>query len=153
MFGHKAENKQDKDEPWRESLRGEFERLDSLSLAQLSAEIMDAAFAPGCAGADDDRSMSVGGQGGGTLHRGPSAYLITNLLLATREVDFPYGPMKDFALQESIAQLVAEALQELEHASLLRPRIHDDSADYALTRRGRAVLERGEVAATISSSG
>lgn len=145
LFGGKDETKQDKNEPWRESLRAECDRLNSLTLSKLAAEVMSAAFAPGRPGADEEGNFSVGTEGGGTLHRGPSAYRIAELLLSDQQIDFPYGPMRDRGVQEPIVRLVAEALQQLEHTSVLRAQLHDDRIDYALTRRGRGALERAEV--------
>jgi hypothetical protein len=54
---------------------------------------------------------------------------------------------EDVQLRERITRLVAEGLQELEHASLVRCQVHTamGSFDWAATRRGRAALERGAV--------
>lgn len=46
-----------------------------------------------------------------------------------------------------LQRLVAEGVQALEHASLVRAQMHTamGSLDYALTRLGRTALERGAV--------
>jgi hypothetical protein len=46
-----------------------------------------------------------------------------------------------------MTMLVAEGLQELEHASLVRCQVHTamGTFDWAATRRGRAALQRGAV--------
>jgi hypothetical protein len=154
MFGRKNEEKQDgrEDEekqalsgPWREALEAEFDRLDSLTLPRLAAEVMTAAFGPGCPGADDEEYFSVAG---GNARSGPSTYRIAEVLMTSRGINFPVGPMKDRELQERIVRLIAEGLQELEHASFVRAQGHNPpqvGPDYTITRRGRAALERGEV--------
>lgn len=156
MFGRKNEEKQDGredeekqalSEPWREALEAEFDRLNSLTLPRLAAEaeIMTAAFGPGCPGADDEEYFSVAG---GNARYGPSTYRIAEVLMTSRGINFPVGPMKDRELQERIVRLTAEGLQELEHASFVRAQVHNPpqvGPDYTITRRGRAALERGEV--------
>jgi hypothetical protein len=55
---------------------------------------------------------------------------------------------QDRELQERITCLVAEGLQQLEHASLVRLQVEDQTSygsGYWLTRRGRTAFERGEV--------
>jgi hypothetical protein len=59
----------------------------------------------------------------------------------------PLPAADDYQLREQAIRLVAEGLQQLEHASLVRFQLHTSMGylDWAATRRGRAALERGEV--------
>jgi hypothetical protein len=72
-----------------------------------------------------------------------------------RDFTTPMPTPEDQQLRERIAKLVAEGLQELEHASLVRCQLHTEmgSLDWAATRRGRAALERGEVQAVLQAAG
>jgi hypothetical protein len=59
----------------------------------------------------------------------------------------------DNELQQQILRLVAEGLQVLEHASLIRAQANQGrDFDYALTRRGRTALDRGEVEAILATT-
>lgn len=117
----KDEGKQAESAASQQEMQAELDRLNSLSLLQLVAEVMTSAFGPGCPGADDDEYFSVAG---GNVRSGPGTYRIAEVLMASRGIGFPVGPMKDRELQERIVRLVAEALQELEHASLVRGQVH-----------------------------
>jgi hypothetical protein len=144
-FGHKEKDgaKQERVDQYRLALTVELERLDSLPLAQLAAEVMVKAFGPGGPGADEE-DVTVGQA---NAHAGPGLYRICGLVEADRRgLGFTYTD-EDDELLERIRRLVAEGLQELEHASLIRVQLHTEmgSPDYATTRRGRAALERGEV--------
>jgi hypothetical protein len=146
MFGRKDRHKEESLEQWRDGLEAEVERLDSLSLATLGAEVIIAAVEAGAA--EDDVTV-----GGGNIRTAPSAYRIASKLMEAKEIDFP-SPMKDRELQERLVRLVAEGLQELEHASLIRVQHHDPPGaglDYVITRRGRAAFDRGEVANILSA--
>jgi hypothetical protein len=153
LFGRKDEDKQEKEPVWTpEALHAELDRLSSLPLPELAAEVMTTSFGPGCPGADDDEYFSVAG---GNIRAGPSVYRITELLVACKGISFPYGPMKDQALQERVVRLVAEGLQQLEHASLVRAQVHTPAQagpDYVITRRGRAALERNEVEGILAAA-
>jgi hypothetical protein len=145
VFGHRDEKKQAKEEQldqWRAAVEAESDRLNSLSLAQLATEVMNTFFGRPDA---DEEGITVAG---GNFRTGPSVYRITGVLMAAGGIDWPDSPMKDRELQERIVRLVAEGVQELEHASLVRAQMHDPSPggpDYVTTRRGRAALERSEV--------
>jgi hypothetical protein len=150
MFGHKDEEKQEKNEQWRRALQAELDRLNSLPLAQLAAEVMTKGFGPGGPGADDE-DVTVGQA---NINAGPSAAQIAGEFVASRGFTFPAPSAEDLKLQERIARLVAEGLQELEHASLVRAQMHTamGSLDYATTRCGRAALERGEVEGILAAA-
>jgi hypothetical protein len=139
----KADEKQEKLEQWRLVLKAERDRLDSLSLPQLAAEVMVRAFGPGGPGADEEHVQV----GQANANAGPSLYQVSGLFEADRGFTFPLPTSDDLQLLESIRRLVAEGLQELEHASLIRVQMHTamGSFDYATTRRGRAALDGGEV--------
>jgi hypothetical protein len=150
MFGHKDEEKQQKNEQWRQALQREFDRLDALPLAQLAAEVMTKGFGPGRPGADD-QDVTVGQA---NINAGPTAAQIAGEFVASRGFTFPVPTDDDQKLQQRIARLVAEGLQELEHASLVRAQMHTSmgALDYTTTRRGRAALERGEVEGILAAS-
>lgn len=148
MFGRGDDRQQVSPEHWRQTLQAEIDHLDSLPVAELAAEVMTTAFA---AADPEDDYMTVGG---GNLHAGPSVYSITSRLMDAKG-RFPDSPMKDQKLQERALRLVAEALQGLEHASLVRAQLHNPPQgghDYVITRRGRAALDRGQVADVLNSA-
>jgi hypothetical protein len=143
MFGHADGKQQVSPDHWRQTLEAEIDRLDSLPVAELAAEVMMTAFA---AADPEDGYITVGG---GNAHAGPSVYHIISRLMDARGISFPDSPMKDQKLQERALRLVAEGLQELEHASLVRAQLHSPpqgGPDWVITRRGRAALDRGQVA-------
>ncbi len=161
MFSHKDEEKQDNDKTWGpEALQAEFDRLNSMPLRQLAAEVMSKGFGRGGPGADDEDVWV----GGASRHRGRVAGGIANQFMAARGVSSPLGSgvvmgavagSPDIELQQRIVRLVAEGLQELEHASLVRAQMHEpgNGLDYAITRRGRVALERGEVEGILAAAG
>jgi hypothetical protein len=142
-FGHKVkeDDKQDRLGQWRLELEAERNRLNSLPLPQLATEVMVRAFGPGGPGANEE-DVRVG-----QMNAGPSLYQICGLFEAERGFTFPLPTEDDAKLLERIRRLVAEGLQELEHASLIRVQMHTSlgSLDYATTRRGRAALDAGQV--------
>ncbi len=125
-------------------MKAELDRLSSLSLPQLAAEVMVRVFGPGGPGADEE-DVQVGQA---NIHAGPDLYEISRLFEADRGFSLTFPPTDDLGkLLERIRRLVAEGLQELEHASLIRVQMHTAMGclDYATTRRGRAALEGSEV--------
>jgi len=140
VLGHKDGNKQELAEQWRQTMRQELDRLAALSLTDLAAEVMVKGFGPAGPGADDD-AISLGQA---NIGAGPDAVDISREFVPDA-VSFPTD--EDLQLRARIAKLVAEGLQELEHASLVRCQMHTSSGyfDWAATRRGRAALERNEV--------
>ena len=113
------------------------DRLASLTLPELAAEVMAAAFGSGTSG--DDTTVTVGGA---NIGAGPDPYTIADHLSPGKTPD---------ALRQELARLVAEGLQVLEHAGLVRPQMHtaSGSIDYACTRKGRAALSAGNVEALL----
>jgi hypothetical protein len=154
MFGRKDEGKQDKQEhleQWRLAMQTAFERLSALPLIELATEVMVKGFGPGGPAADDD-AITLGQA---NANAGPTAELISFEFAPERGFTFPLPTPEDFKLRERIAKLVAEGLQELEHASLVRFQMHTAMGylDWAATRRGRAALERGEVERILRATG
>jgi hypothetical protein len=143
VFGHDNDDKQERTEQWRAAMRAELGRLGALPVEELAIEVMIRGFGPGGPGADDD-AISLGQANTGA---GPTAGDISLRFVPDRGFAFPVPTPEDVQLRERITRLVAEGLQELEHASLIRCQLHTamGSFDWAATRRGRAALERGAV--------
>jgi hypothetical protein len=144
LFGHKdRQAAKDTDDHMNATLQAELDRLGSLSIEDLAAEVMVKGFGPGGPGQDDDH-VTVGQQ---NANSGPDVYDIAHVFVDYGGT-YLYGtPSPEEILWRGILKLVAEGLQELEHASLIRMQMHTSmgSFDYAATRRGRAALERGDV--------
>jgi hypothetical protein len=144
LFGHKdRQDAKDTNGQLNETLQAELDRLGSLSLQDLAAEVMVKGFGPGGPGQDDGH-VTVGQQ---NANSGPDVYDIGHVFVDYSGT-YLYGTPSPEELQwRGILRLVAEGLQELEHASLIRMQMHTSmgSFDYAVTRRGRAALENGEV--------
>ena len=143
MFGHENDDKQQRTEQWRLAMQAELGRLSALPVEELAFEVMLRGFGPGGPGADDDASSL----GQANIGAGPTAGDISLRFVPDRGFSFPVPTPEDVQLRERITRLVAEGLQELEHASLVRCQVHTalGSFDWAATRRGRAALERGAV--------
>jgi hypothetical protein len=147
MFGNKEDDKQYKLEQWQHAMRQEIARLDALPLADVAAEVMIRGFGPGGPGADDD-AISVGRD---RVNAGPTAADISLLIVADRGFTFPIPTAGELKLRQQLTRLVAEGLQQLEHASLVRCQMHSEMGifDWAATRYGRAALQRGDVQAIL----
>ncbi len=118
--GEKADN---------DGLNAEVQRLSSLTLQQLAAEVMVKGFGPGGPGAD---SYTDPADIGGVLSQ-------------------PYqGRDYDQDADAQLMAMVAEGIQVLEHACLVRPVFHGQGGDHsvyynlgwATTRLGRSALEQ-----------
>jgi hypothetical protein len=135
LFGNKDEDKA----AAAEALQGDVSRLEGLSLSSLAAEVMSKGFGPGAPGADEAEAVTIGGP---NIGAGVSLGQIASQISAARE-----GNGVDEATVLRLDKLVAEGIQQLEHASLIRTQIHtaSNSFDYALTRRGREALSQGSV--------
>ena len=150
IFGHKDEENDERFEQWRRATQAEFERLSALSPVDLATEVMVKGFGPDGPGADDD-SITLGQA---NFNSGPTADDISYHFAPDWDSRSPDLTSEDLMLRGRIAKLVAEGLQELEHASLVRCQLHTDMGylDWAATRRGRAALERGEVQSMLEPS-
>ncbi len=84
---------------------------------------------------------------------GPTADQIVGEFVPDKGFTFPIPSPEDLKLRERVGRLVAEGLQELEHASLVRAQMHTGTGglDYTTTRRGRASLEHGEVGGILTA--
>lgn len=135
---------------WRTAMQAEYERLYAMPLPDLAAEVMARAFGPGGPG-HNDAAITVAHD---SNYTGPTVLAISELFVP----DFNWGWEEqgpdDRNLREQIVKLVAEGLQVLEHASLVRCQIHHamGTFDWAATRYGRAVLEQGQVQAVVQGS-
>lgn len=138
LFGGRADRGMEVD-----VLEGEIERLDQLPLPTLAAEVMAKAFGPGAEWEDPEEEVTVGGPGdgaGATVERIAAAMAPDG---TARRADDP--------TRLRLQRLVAEGVQELEHASLIRAQIHTGMSglDYTPTRLGRTVLAAGAVAEVV----
>jgi hypothetical protein len=134
LFGHK-----DDEDAGSAALQTEVDRIDSLSLPALATEVMTKGFGPGGPGSDPDYTVTVGGP---NINAGATISAIATELAPGGSTDGA-----DEVLRQRLYRLVAEGVQVLEHASLIRAQLHTamGSLDYALTRLGRTALERGEL--------
>jgi hypothetical protein len=135
LFGSRADRSAEAD-----ALEAEIERLDQLTLSALAAEVMDKAFGPGTEWEDPEEEVTVGGPSVGA---GATVEAMTTVMA-------PDGTTKsvDDRTRLRLQRLVAEAMQALEHASLIRAQMHTGMSgfDYTPTRLGRKALAAGAVA-------
>jgi hypothetical protein len=114
----------------------EIARLEGLPLATLGAEVMTKAFGPDGPGGP--------GQSGTIEAPGLSAErLRLNEIVAA--VTPAYTETDDATEQLRLGNLVAEGLQALELAALVRVTWRGGTEDFTATRRGRAAQASGEV--------
>lgn len=138
LFGGRGERSAEAD-----ALDAEIERLDRLPLPELAAAVMAKAFGPGAEWEDPEEEVTIGGPniGAGATVAG----------IATEMA--PGGSTKgaDERTRLRLQRLVAEGVQALEHAALIRPQMHTamNSLDYTPTRLGRKVLAAGAVAEVV----
>jgi hypothetical protein len=138
LFGGRADRSAEVD-----ALEAEIERLDRLPLPALAAEVMGKAFGPGARWEDPEEEVTVGGP---NIGAGPSVGEI-----ATEMVPSSDTKAADERTRLRLQRLVAEGMQALEHASLVRVQMHTamNSFDYAPTRLGRKALAAGAVAQVV----
>jgi hypothetical protein len=125
------------------ALQAEVGRLSSLSLVALAVEIMDRAFTGEPGPDSDEPPWPV------LFGRAPTAYEIANWLYLPRSEELDASQPPGLMLYA----LVSEALQVLEHASLIRSSLRvgfqgalaDAHMAYALTRYGVSVRDAGAV--------
>jgi hypothetical protein len=134
LFGSRVERSAETD-----AVEAEIERLDQLPLPTLAAEVMARAFGPGAEWEDPEEEVTVGGSADGA---GATVEAITTAMApegSTRSVDD--------RTRLRLQRLVAEGVQVLEHASLVRAQMHTamGGIDYTPTRLGRTALAAGAV--------
>lgn len=134
LFGRNDDNHADK-----AARQVEVDRLDSRPLPELAAEVMGKAFGPGGQGEAKDNTVTVGGPN-----------ITAGVTVGAIAEDFVPGDA-DEELRIRRDRLVAEGIQALEHASLVRGQLHTamGGLDYTVTRLGRAALERNSAAPVV----
>jgi hypothetical protein len=145
-LGHK-----DKDQPDESgALQASVDRLSSMSLVSLAVDVMARAFTGEPASDPDDPPWPD------PFGRGPSAFDVANWLYLPHDQELDTSQ----PLGRTLYALVSEALQALEHASLLRAhlafgfqgRLADAHMTYVLTRYGVSVRDAGTVERTLSGT-
>jgi hypothetical protein len=138
LFGSRGDRSAEADE-----LEAEVDRLDRLPLPALAGEVMARAFGPRAEWEDPEEEATVGGPGAG------AGATVEAIAAAMAPEGSPRGADERTRLR--LERLVAEAVQALEHAALIRPQAHaaTDGLDYTPTRLGRKVLAAGAVAAVV----
>jgi hypothetical protein len=122
-----------------DGLNTEVRRLDALPLPQLAAEVMIKGFGPGSPG--------------------EGLYADLNVVGAAFSGPFQ-GRDYDDAADALLMEIVAEGVQVLEHAGLVRPVFHGSGGSndvhyalaYGATRRGRAALQQNAVERVLAGS-
>ncbi len=143
MFGSKEDKERDK-QGATAAVVSEADRLEALPMIELAAEVMKAAFGPGGPGAGDDNTVTVGGTvtvSGAPLGRG----LLLNQIAGAFDREG-----SDMTQSRRLQRLVAEGVQLLENAALVRPVVGGPAGgganfSYALTRLGRRGLQHDAV--------
>jgi hypothetical protein len=136
LFGGKESNPDD-----IAAVTAEIDRISSMPLSRLAAEVMARGFGPG----------GPGGPGKpGTIEALRITLRTAPAHVSEHEIGGAVTPA--FNARAATAEqhnwllyLVAEALQALEHASLVRVTWHGGVQHYIATRRGRLAVERGMV--------
>jgi hypothetical protein len=120
-------------------LEAAAERLERMPLPALAAAVMAKAFGPGAEWEDPEEEVTVGGPG---ARAGATVAAIAAAMA-------PDGSTKaGERTRLRLQRLVAEAVQVLEHAELIRAQSHAamEGLDYTPTRLGRTALAAGAVA-------
>jgi uncharacterized protein YgbK (DUF1537 family) len=112
-------------------LQAEADRVGALSLEDLAVEMMERVFGPGGPGAEGDAP-----------------------LFDATELYAPMGPIfgVDYAPRNAVEACLAEGLQVLEHAGLVRLHVSGGdttSVTYLITRLGSRSLDHGDVRAQV----
>jgi hypothetical protein len=124
-------------------LESEIQRIADLPLAQLAVEVMVKAFGPDGPGAPG-RPGTLEDLGSSTAER-----------LGLDEIARTCSPAwtghgVDAARARRFSYLIAEGLQLLENASLIRVSWQDGQAHYLATRRGRSALAQNEIESALA---
>jgi hypothetical protein len=132
-----------------EAVTAEIQRVSALPLPQLAAEVMMKGFGPGGPGGPgtpgslDAPHMVTYREPAATAHTIAAEF--TPALLAQ-------AVMNRNELRTRLTAIIAEGLQLLEHACLIRAESYGSTSSlcYLATRRGRAALERGDIARVLA---
>jgi hypothetical protein len=141
LFGRGADRIAEAD-----ALEAEIERLDQLPLPALAAAVMDKAFGRGAEWEDPEEEVTVGGPNVG-------AGATVEAIAAAMAPDGSTRAVDDRA-RLRLQRLIAEGVQKLEHACLVRAQMHTAMGgfDYTPTRLGRTVLAAGAVAEVVGGA-
>ncbi len=136
LFGHKDDAADDV-----AAMNAEIERVAALTLPQLGAEVMDRGF-----GAD-----GPGGPGkpGSLEAPGDVRVGLSDIARSFTPAYAGRGVGREQTMR--FDQLVAEGLQVLENAALVRVAWNGGMAHYIATRLGRASAQRGDVERTLEA--
>jgi hypothetical protein len=122
---------------------GEVDRIGALALPSLAAEVMAKAFGPdGPGAAGRPGTIEAPGSSGERVRLDDVARAVTPAFVAA----------DDAAEQGRIANWVAEGLQALELAALIRVTWRGGTEDFKATRRGREALANGSVERLVSNA-
>lgn len=121
----------------------EIARLEGLTLAKLAADVMEKGFGPDGPGAPGKP---------GTIEAPALSAERVRLGEIVAAVTPAYTATSDAVEQLRISNLVAEAVQALELAALVRVTWRGGTEDLTATRRGRQAQERGEVEQLVAAA-
>jgi hypothetical protein len=123
------------------AMNAEIERVSSLPLQRLAAEVMIKGFGPDGPGGPGKPGTLEGPMAQSTSDRTSILEIATAFTPAYRAR--AVGP----ELQLRLGNVIGEGLQVLEHSSLVRVQWHSNvgGLDYIATRLGRAAVERDAV--------
>ena len=124
------------------AMQAEIERLDRLPLNRLAAEVMIKGFGPGGPGGPGQPGTIEDPAGVRRIHLEDIASQFTPAFQA-RGV----GP----ELNKRLLNLIAEGLQILENAALVRVSYRGNAENHLATRRGRQAVERGDLELILDS--
>ena len=131
------------------ALQASVDQLSSMSLVSLAVDIVAKAFTGPPASDPDDPPWPD------PYGRGPSPYDVCNWLYIPHDEDFDAST----PLGRTLYAMVSEALQLLEHTSILRShlafgyqgRLADAHITFVLTRYGASIRDAGTIEKTLSA--
>ena len=140
MFGHK-----DGGQDGAAAMQEEIRRAAALPLPELAAEVMASVFGPD----------GPGGPGRPGTIDGPAEAANRLTLADVTQAFTPASAARGAGADQLhlLSLLLAEALQLLEHAALVRVSWRGGMENYLATRAGRAAVAQGEVARILAAGG
>jgi hypothetical protein len=148
LFGHKDEEPPPPDEQVA-AVERETERVRALPVTDLACEVMDKGFGPDGPGGPGKPGTIENPELVGTFDRVTVEAIGLAFTQAVRGRHV--GPV----LAVKLSHLLAEGLQLLELAALIRVQFHSSGVgtlDYVATRRGRTAVERSDVARLVAAA-